>query len=163
MSVHSQFLSAPLRKVTAFHDLPSLAVPERHSNPSSYPSQRPSPGERVPNESPLPLTSASDSPNPSIGRVRDRIENWLSGISEGDCLEMYRSSEKFTSDSSSLGSPKNWIPVPRRGSWMLLPRRCALVFGACLVLWSLNSIMSRTKHHGVILSHRALYFSNRVC
>lgn len=157
-------LSTPLRKVAAFYDLPSLATPERPSNPSSYPFRRPPPGERVTDESPLPPTISQDSPNPFNPEIKDSIENWLSEIVEGDHHDMYRFSEKYGSEPSSPGgSPRAWIPVPRRGSWMLTPRRAALIFGACFGVWVLNSFMSRVKQHGVILSHFAYCGCHLVC
>lgn len=161
MSAHNQSFSIPLRKVAAFHDLPSLATPQRHSNPSSYPFRRPQPGERVINESPLPLTSTQDSPQSFSQELRSSVADWLSGIADLDQYEydMYRWSEKHGSESSSpSGSPQTWISVSRRGSCMLTPRKLALIFGTCLGILLLKSLIFRTKHHEVILSHILLLF-----
>lgn len=163
MSAHS--LSSPLRKVAAFHDLPSLATPGRRSNPSSYPLRRPLPGERVIDESPRPLISAQDSPNCFSQELQDNIESWLSEIAELDQNDMYRWSEKHGSEPSSPGgSPRTWIPVSRRGSWMLTPRRFALIFGACLGILVLKSFISLAKHHKVIVSHLSPFpYCHQVC
>lgn len=152
MSASSHSPSAPLRKVAAFHDLPSLAVPGRKLNPASYLGQRPPPGKRTPNESPLPLTSSADTSIPSLRGIRDSIEHWLSGItiSDGDYLEMYRFSEKLTSESSSEGNSRAWISLARRGSWTLTPKKLILMFGAFLGIWLWNSLTFRTNHLGVI-------------
>ena len=153
MSAHTQSLSPPLRKVAAFHDLPSLATPGRHSNPSSYPFRRPQPGERVIDESPLPPTLSQDSPRSFSQELQNSVEVWLAGIADLDQDDMYRWSEKHGSESSSPGgSPRTWIPVSPRGSWILTPRRFALLFGACLGLLILRSLVSRAKHYKVILS-----------
>lgn len=159
MSAYTHSLSTPLRKVAAFHDLPSLAAPERHSNPSSYPFRRPQPGERVIDESPLSrVSSTQDLPESFSRELENRVEKWLSGIADLDQYDMYRWSEKHGSEPSSpIGSPRSWIPVSPRGSWMLTPRRVALIFGAFLGVLVLKSFFSRTKHHKVILSHFPLF------
>lgn len=155
---HPHPLSHSLRKVAAFHDLPSLATPERHSNPSSYPFRRPQPGERVIDESPRPLTSAQHPPDSCPQELHHSIEDWLSGITELNQQDMYRWSEKHGSEPSSPdGSPRTWIPLSRRGSWMLTPRRFALIFGTCLGILVLKSLISRAKHYQVILSHFSLF------
>lgn len=160
MSASTRCLSSPLRKVAAFHDLPRLATPERHSNPSSYPFRRPQPGERFIDESPLSLISSSQDLSRLLSQdLQDSVENWLSGIADLDHYDMYRWSEKHGSEHSSpIGSPRSWIPVSRRGFWMLTPRRFALIFGACLGVLLLKSFFSRAKYHKVILSHFSLFF-----
>ena len=159
MSASTRCLSPPLRRVAAFHDLPRLATPERHSNPSSYPFRRPQPRERIIDESPLSLNSSSqDLPRLFSQELQDSIENWLSGISDVDPYDMYRWSEKHGSEHSSpIGSPRSWIPVSRRGFWMLTPRRFALIFIACLGVLLLKSFFSRAKHHKVTLSYFSLF------
>lgn len=165
MSAYDHSLPTPLRKVAAVHDLPSLATPGRISNPSSYPFQRPPPGARIPDESPLPLTSTRDPPKSFCREVKQSVEDWLSGIAEADHHEMmHRWSEKHAAEPASPGgSPRTWIPVSRRGSWMLTPRKFALIFGTCLGILVLNSFMSGPKHHEVILSHFALFPGHLVC
>lgn len=159
MSAYTPSLPPPLRKVAAFHDLPSLATPERHSNPASYPFRRPQPRDRIIDESPLPLIPSTPDLTTSFSHeLQESVENWLSAIADWDQYDMYRWSEKHGSEPSSpIGSPRSWIPVSRRGSWMLTPRRFALIFGACLGLLLLKPFFSRAKHHKVILSHFSLF------
>lgn len=155
MSAATRSLSTPLRKVAAFHDLPSLATPERHSNPSSYPFRQPQPGQRIVDESPLSrISSTQDLPTSFPQALQDSVETWLSGISDLDQYDMYRWSEKHGSEPSSpIESPRSWIPVSRRGFWMLTPRRFALIFIACLGVLLLKPFFSQAKRHKVIHSH----------
>ena len=152
-STHSLYI--PLRKVAAFHDLPSLAAPGRRSNPASYPFRQPQPGARVVDESPRSLVSSTQDLSGSFSpELKNNVENWLSGIADWDQHDMYRWSEKHGPEPSSpIGSPRSWIPVSPRGSWILTPRRVALIFGAFLGVLVFKSVFSRTKHHKVILSH----------
>jgi hypothetical protein len=160
MSAHTHSLPAPpLRKVAAFHDLPSLATPGRQSNPSSYPFRRPLPGARVSEESPLLLSSSRSQSETFNQDVRRSIDNWLSAVADAKIHEMNRLSEKHGLESSSPGgNARAWIPIARRGSWALTPRRLALMFGACLGVLALKSIMPRANYHRVIPSHFSPHF-----
>lgn len=149
MSGNKHPASSPLRGVTPFHPF-SFATPRSYFKLASDPVQRPSPEERVSTESSLPIASPPDLPATFAQEIKGKVDHWLSSIADGDNHEMFQLPEKYGSESSSPGiTPRAWIPVSRRGSWMLTSRRFAFLLVVCLGILVLNSLMSRVKYHGV--------------
>lgn len=145
--------SSTLRKVSAFHDLPSLVSPKRLSNPPSYTWTRPPAGERIPDESLLPLISPLW-PEVTYNRITaESINSWLSNLPESNPYDMFQFSEKHWSAPSSPGfSPSSWTPTPRIGPWWMRPRKCGLIAGLCLLSLYLTYLLSSRHQHGVGLS-----------
>lgn len=143
---------SPLRKVAAFHDLPSLVIPERAPNQPSYPSIRPLPRERKPDETLLPLTYSP--PQDINGRHANlSINSWLSRLPDVDTTGMFQFSEKLGSvPSTPAGSPPSWAPKSRMAYWSLTPRKIVLILAGCLAIWVLRSFWSLTNHYGVCVN-----------
>lgn len=145
---------SPLRKVPAFRDLPSLAIPDRFSNPPSYPYFQPLPGARISNESPLPPVSPFE-PTFALSRnTEDSIYRWISTIPDieknSSDPDMFPFPEKYGSAPSTPGgSPISWIRPMRRRSWMLASKKLVLIACGCLGILILNFIFSIIKYHVV--------------
>ena len=141
--------SSPLRKVSAFHDLPSLISPKRLSNPPSYTWTRPSPGERIPDGSLLPRVP----PLPQVTYDRnteDSINSWLSNLPEISYNDMFHSLEKQGSAPSTPGgSLSSWTSTSRIGSRWLRPWKFSFIAVVCLLILSLYHLLSLPSHHGV--------------
>lgn len=141
-----------LRKVRAFRDLPSLASPDRFSNPPSYPHFQPPPGARIPDESPLPLISPLEPSYKLSQDVENSIHRWISKVPEVHIDHrdpvMFQFPDKYASAPSTPGgSPRSWTRPVRRRSWILAPRKIALIVCGCLGIWMLNMILPLMKHH----------------
>lgn len=149
--------ASPLRKVSAVHDLPSLVNPTRVSNPPSYPWTRPPAGERIPNESSLPLISPLSPQVTYDSHSVDSINSWLSNLPESSHHDMFHIPEKHGSvPSTPAGSPSSWTSTPRRRSWWLRPRKFGFMAGLCLLILSLNYLLPLHNHHRVRLSRTSM-------
>ena len=139
---------SPLRKTFAYHDLPSLSDPERRPNPCSYPTTRPSPGIRIPNETPITLL-------PSLANLPQHqapcnIEKWITKLIEYHPIDMFKFSEKYGSAPvTPEDSPSSWTPRSRLRSWSLSPRKVIFIILAICSIMILNSFLPPFGNHGV--------------
>ena len=142
--------SSPLRRTTAYHDLPTLSVPARSSNQPPYRRTRLWLGKHPSAEIYLPPTSPLLPPETYNKSVIDNIETWLSRLPDSNTMDTFQYSEKYASvPSTPMASP----PHPPRGlklaSWTLTPRKIALIAAGLLSFFLLNTIISSFSHHGV--------------
>ena len=136
--------SSPLRRSTAFQDLPSLVDPGRPPNPPSYPFNRPRPEARKALES-LPLLRGTSVLPASHGQgLGNSIENWLSQVPDNmanmvHSPKLYQSPGIFHSPSSTPdSSPHTRTSLPRSNRLQMTPRKIVLITVAILGFFILS-------------------------